>query len=146
MRDTADKKPRLFLDTNILLDYLADREIFSRAAEMIIDASLDGLVELAIAPHSLTNIFYITRKDFTGEGRLQITKNLCALCHVHPITGELIERAIAAEYTDDFEDALQIRCAVESNSDCIITRDSHHFDNCPIETLTPSEAIVKYSL
>lgn len=146
MKNTADKIPRVFLDTNILLDYILFRNSESLAAEYIFDASLDLELELYIAAHSLTNIFYALRKDFPVAEQKQVIRLLCSLCNIHPISAEDIEKAIASGYTSDLEDALQILCAIESDCDYFITRDRELFEKCPVRTLLPHELIKELSL
>ena len=61
MKSTADNIPKVFLDTNILMDYILFRGEEAPAAEYIFDSSLDLKLTLFIAAHSLTNIFYALR-------------------------------------------------------------------------------------
>ena len=146
MKSMADRVPRVFLDTNILLDYILFRNDESLAAEYIFDSSLDLKVELYIAAHLLTNIFYALRKDFPVSERNQVVQLLCALCKVVPVSGESIIKAIDSGYSPDLEDALQIQCAVESDCSYFVTRDRELFEKCPIRTLLPHELVRELSL
>lgn len=146
MKDTANRIPRVFLDTNILIDYILCRGDEALAAEYIFDSSMDLKLSIYIAAHSLTNIFYALRKDFSAEERNLITQSIGALCTVSPVSIENIEKAIDSGYTSDLEDALQIQWAVESDCDYFITRDSDLFGKCPIKTLLPHELISELSL
>lgn len=114
---------RVFLDTNILLDYILDRGPASIRAEQIFDACVRGEIECCIAPHSLTNIFYILRKSYTVAERKFIIKNLIALCEVQSVDKALLEKAIDDERFDDLEDALQMACAEQWQADTFVTRD-----------------------
>lgn len=142
----ANKRPKVFLDTNILIDYLLFRGDEALAAEYLFESSLNGLLDIHIAAHSLTNSYYILRKEYSAAERNQIILNLCALCKVLPVSGENIEKAITAGLSTDVEDALQIQCAVDSNCDYFITRDSDFFSECPVRTLLPHELIAELSL
>lgn len=146
MKSTADKSTRVFLDTNILIDYILFRGEEALAAEYIFDASLDLKLHLYIAAHSLTNIFYALRKSYSIAERNQVIKLLSALCTVVPVSGENIEKAIDSGYTSDLEDALQIQCAIESDCSYFITRDHELFEKCPVKTLLPHELIHELSL
>lgn len=134
---TGNILPRVFLDTNILLDYLSFRSEEALAVEYLMNVYRQRSIECCIAAHSLPDIFYILRKDFTTADRRQIVLNFCGMCHVQEVSGETIERAIAGAYTDDLEDALQIQCAVDSKSDYILTRDISGFAGSPIKVYTP---------
>lgn len=147
MKGTAsDNIPKVFLDTNILLDYILFRGNEAPSIEYMFDSSLDLNLRLYIAAHSLTNIFYVLRKEFPLAEQNQVVRFLCSLCTVQPISAENIEKAIASGYSSDLEDALQIQCAVESNCDYFITRDNELFDKCPIKTLLPHELVRELSL
>ena len=146
MKDTADNIPRVFLDTNILMDYVLFRTDEALAIEHIFDSSMDLKLSLHIAAHSLTNLFYVLRKEFTAAERNIIVLNLRALCKVAPVSGENIEKAIASGYSSDLEDALQILCAIESDCDYFITQDHELFEKCPVRTMLPHELIRELSL
>ena len=146
MKNTENEVPKVFLDTNILLDYILFRNDEALAAEYIFDSSLDLKLKIYIAAHSLTNIFYALRKAFPIEEQNQVIRLLCSLCTVQPINAENIEKAIDSAYTSDLEDALQIQCAIESDCDYFITRDQALFKKCPIKTLLPHELVRELSL
>lgn len=146
MKNTAGKAPKVFLDTNILIDYLLFRGGDSIAAEQIIDAAMDLRTELHVAAHSLTNAYYILRKEYSTAERKFIIRNICALLKVDPVSGESIEKAITDGLAEDLEDALQIRCAIDSDCDYFVTRDAELFERCPVKTLLPQELLRELSV
>ena len=147
MKDITDKKvPRVFLDTNIILDYLYFRGKEALAAEYILDACIHGDIECWIAAHSLCNIFYIIRKDFSDEERTSIILNLCAICRTQPVSGKTIEDAISAGFSPDLEDALQMECATECGADYLLTRDEKGFTGSPVTVILPHELIHELEL
>ena len=54
---------RIWVDTNVLLDYLLCRSPYDRAAEQIVVACKQRRVSGCIAAHSISNMFFILRKD-----------------------------------------------------------------------------------
>lgn len=146
MKNTDYNAPGLFLDTNILIDYLLERGADGISAERIFDAAFEGRVRLIVAAHSLTNISYITRKILNHRQITQAIKSICGMCEVCEINADNIQKTIAANYTSDFEDALQIQCAVDSNSDYIITRDMKDFSNSPVAVMHPRDIGLRMSL
>ncbi len=114
---------KVFLDTNILLDYILDRGVYTVRAEQIIDACLRGEIECCIAPHSLSNIFYILRKTHSVEERKFIIKNIIAICEVQSLDRQLLEKALDDDRFEDFEDAIQMACAEQWRADTFVTRD-----------------------
>lgn len=115
---------KLFLDTNILLDYILDRGPFTVRAEEIINSCVRGEIECCIAPHSLTNIFYILRKTHSIAERKFIIKNLIAICEVQSLDKSTIMKALEDKRFDDFEDALQMACAEQWQANSLVTRDN----------------------
>ena len=146
MKNMADNAPKVFLDTNILIDYLLFRGEEALAAEYLFDCSFYGKLTICIAPHSLTNIYYILRKEYSPEERNTIIHDLCDLFTVIPVSGDTIVKAVTSGYAADAEDALQIRCAVEGGCDYFLTRDRELFRNSPVKTLLPHELIHELSL
>ena len=57
---------KVFIDTNIFLDILCNREQFVDDALSIFDMAVDGRIELLISDLSIANIKYVTRniKDY----------------------------------------------------------------------------------
>lgn len=138
--------PRVFLDTNILLDYLLFRSERTLAVEYLFNVCRQDTIECYIAAHSLTNLFYIMRTDLSAAKRTQIVLNFADMCHVQEISSETIARAAAGTYSDDLEDALQIQCAVDCKADYILTRDTEGFNKCPIKVLAPHSLIHELNL
>ena len=144
--DTRHKATRVFLDTNILLDYMSFRSEEALAVEYLVDMCIRGTIECCIAAHSLTDLFYIIRKDYTESDRNQIILTMCDVCHVQEISRDTIKQAIAAGYSRDLEDALQMQCAVDSHADFLLTRDRNGFDKSPVKVLLPHELIHELKL
>ena len=58
---------RILVDTNVLLDYLLCREPFEQDARKIVFACKQKKVIACIAAHSISNMFFILRKEFSVE-------------------------------------------------------------------------------
>ncbi len=63
---------RILIDTNVLLDYILTREPFYEDAKRIISICVDGKVKGCIAAHSISNMFFILRKDFNSDERREV--------------------------------------------------------------------------
>lgn len=61
---------KVFLDTNILVDYLNKREPFFAEAAQTIDVCTSGKVEAVVSTLSIINAAYIMRKAYTKESLL----------------------------------------------------------------------------
>ena len=63
---------RILIDTNVLLDYIANRTPYANDAEQIIILCKDDKIDGCIAAHSMMNILYILRKNMTVSERKEI--------------------------------------------------------------------------
>jgi len=53
---------KILIDTNVLLDYLLEREPFFEDAKKVIMLCTEGNTKGCIAAHSISNMFFILRK------------------------------------------------------------------------------------
>lgn len=67
---------RLFIDTDVAIDFLLDRESFSADAARVFDLFERGQAEGFISALAMNNIHYIVRKVVGKEATKQILKQL----------------------------------------------------------------------
>jgi len=130
---------RILIDTNILLDYLLCREPFEKAAREIVIACRQKRVLGCIAAHSVSNIFFILRKAFSIGERRRLLHNLCELFEVEGVDKVKILEALENEKVSDFEDCLQMECAIAFRADYIVTRNCGDFKESKIPCIEPEE-------
>ena len=56
------KNTALLIDTNVILNWLLEREPFAEQARQVMEHCINGKAKGYLACHSILNIFYITRK------------------------------------------------------------------------------------
>ena len=116
---------RVFLDTNVVLDILLQREGYQYSSQLL-QMSEDRRIVTCQSALSLANIAYIARK-FLSPGVLSPTlKQLSILSEILPLTESVFSDAIMME-GPDFEDILQLVCASHNNCDVLITNNVKHF-------------------
>lgn len=130
---------RILVDTNILLDYLLCRDPFDRWAREIVIACRQKQVSGCIAAHSISNMFFILRKAFSVGERRRLLRNLCELFEVEGIDKVKILEALDNENVLDFEDCLQMECAVAFRADYIVTRNGDDFKDSKIPCIEPED-------
>ncbi len=130
---------RLLIDTNIVIDFLTQRKPFAEKSTQVIKSCIDGKFLGFIAPHSIVNIFYILRKDYSQSDLRRMLLNLCKVFEVPEINGHSMVDALENSSFSDFEDCVQSGCADEANADYIITRNARDFAASKIAALTPEE-------
>ena len=118
-------KPKVFLDTNIILDMLLERPGYEFSANLF-QMHDDGKIEVLQSSLSLANIAFVIRKEFS-KGCLQPTiKQLCEVSEVLSVDESTIQTAVMMD-GPDFEDILQLVCASEGGCDYVITRNVKDF-------------------
>jgi len=136
---------KIFIDTNVVIDFLADRRPFSIDAARLFDMAIDGRVKIYISAVSYNNIYYILRQSLTNSATIKLLEELAAMTEIADVTNNVIRQSLKTDF-NDYEDAIQYFCAMAvSGIDCIITRDTKDFKKSTISVLTPSEAIAALS-
>lgn len=129
---------KIFVDTNVIIDYLADRAPFADDAEAVVDVCVSDGNEGAITGLSACNAVYILGRTIGRREAELIVKKVASLFCFLPIDPAVIKANLGAEHPD-FEDSLQIAAATAWGADVIVTRDRDGFANSPIKVLTPAE-------
>lgn len=133
---------RVFIDTNVVLDYLMKRSGYE-VAEQILTAGFNRLHEVYISSLSDSNIAYIARKEFRGEALYMMLSGIMEMVECSPVDGETIAQAIKLR-ADDFEDAVQYASAKGIGAECIVTRNKRDFSFAgDIAVLTPEEFVLR---
>lgn len=130
---------RVLLDTNILIDYIALRQPYAESAERIMFLCKNRQIHCCMAAHSVMNVFYILRKNFTVDERRIILKELCEIIEVISIEKSKIIASLENHDFSDMEDCLQSKCAEEFSADYIITRNIKDFQYSTIPAVLPDD-------
>lgn len=134
---------KVFLDTNVIIDFYAQREDFYRPAAIIVDLAERNEIEIVVSATTFVNAFYILRKKYDKQSLYSSMRNLAALCHVTPIDKVIINKALSSEW-DDFEDCVQSLSAETLAADVIVTRNVSDFSESTIMVNTPVEFLDRF--
>ncbi|MEG3881061.1 PIN domain-containing protein [Microcoleus sp. herbarium7] len=132
---------KVLIDTNIVLDFLLQREPFFQDAELLFQAIDTGQLIGYVTATTLTDIFYISRKHTRSveQARQAVSETLIAMV-ICPIDRAVLESAFNSGLVD-FEDAVQIFGAVAQGLDAILTRDNKGFLSSPVPVLSIQELL-----
>jgi predicted nucleic acid-binding protein len=133
----------VLIDTNIILDIAFPNVLFADTAKEILKKCRMGEVTGFIAAHSIPNIFYILRKQYSVQERKDMLFQLCKIIKVVAIDQSAIVHTLTNIYIDDIEDCLQIECAKTVNADYIVTRNIDDFKASPIPAVMPDAFLKK---
>ena len=129
----------ILIDTNVLLDVIARREPYVIFSEKVIDLCRQEIINGAIAGHSVLNAMYVLRKNFTLTERKEIFLSLCEFLYVESVDFGKIVQALKDDDFSDFEDCLQMQCALSLHADYIVTRNVKDFAASEIPAITPEK-------
>lgn len=125
---------KIFLDTNILLDWILERDK-GQYASIIFELGHKGEIELYSSFLSFANIAYILRKSPTDD-LYDILNQLADMVYILPMDQTQMKKALQ-DKTTDFEDMLQYQCCINGECDILITNNTKHFrDFCNIPLFT----------
>ena len=130
---------KVFLDTDVALDHLADRQPFAEYAHRLFALAEKAEITLCLSALSFSNLYYILRK-LVGHGEaLALLGKLKQLVRVSAV-GEAEIRSALANSFKDFEDAIQhFTAKAEGDVSAIITRNKADYAGSEIPVLSPDE-------
>ena len=126
----------IFVDTNLMIDFLTAREPYYQASSEIINLCAKKEIIGYMAFHSISNLWYILRK-VPEPKRRQWMRDICKCLQVVGASHDEVVKAIDMEEFKDFEDCLQDRCAEGIGANYIITRNVDDFSNSKIQAILP---------
>ena len=133
------KNITIFLDTNVVIDYLQEREPFVKYARGIFELCANRKISASISSQSITDIFYILRKDYTVSERKDMLWDICVMVNIVGANKTMVINALMNESFDDLEDCFQSECAKIINAEYIITRNVKDFSASAIKPVLPED-------
>lgn len=116
---------RIFLDTNILIDYI-DNRAGADDAEQLFACGFSGEALLFASSLTFANMAYII-KGRTQEEKYDALKQMAGVVEIIDLGKREVMAAIA-QPVKDFEDMLQYQCAKAADCDYIVTNDRRHYE------------------
>ena len=134
---------KVFLDTNIIVDLIADRRPFSKFAIEIFNKAEEKKIEIFTSSHSIATTHYLLKKYLDEKPLREVLYNLLDYLTVVPVDIDVLKKGLRSKHKD-FEDAIQVLCASSiAKIDCIVTRNTKDFKDCEILVMTPDELCIK---
>ena len=137
---------RIYLDTNVIIDFLIQREPFFEDSYKVIQLGLEGEVEIIISAGDINTVYYVIKKNLinatAAREKIFLLSNYIKICNA---TAEDITKAIIL-FVNDFEDAVVAAIARREKADFIITRNEEDFENSPVPAINPTQFLEQYRL
>lgn len=136
---------KIFVDTDVIIDLLVDRQPHADAASLIFDLAEKKKLQIHTSSLCLNNVHYIVRKELGDKRTRAIIGELLEIMEVLSVSGTNIQNAVNSEFKD-FEDAIQHSVAIENkNISAIVTRNTKDYKKSQIPVFN-TETYVKMAL
>ena len=132
---------KVLIDTNIMIDALTNRDGRSGFSVTVIDLCAKQVIDGYVALHSISNMYYILRKQYSDAERRTILKRYNEILKVAEVGNDVVDTAINNTAISDYEDALQYACAETVGADYIVTRNIKDYGKAEIRAISPEELL-----
>jgi predicted nucleic acid-binding protein len=132
---------KVFIDTNVLLDLLLEREPWAKDAAVLFSMADRKEVEILCCSLSFSTAIYLmqrfkyTRSEIVAK--LSVVKSICTITTVNEA---VIDRMLQSEF-GDLEDAIQYYSALSFGAEAIITRNVADYSPSRIPVFTPKDFV-----
>jgi predicted nucleic acid-binding protein len=128
---------KAFIDTNLILDVLAERRPFYETSARIWELVESRDVKGYLSATSITDVFYILRKHLGTEKAYDLVNKIMMVFDITSVSQADIRKALNLGFRD-FEDALQAVCAKKIGAQYLITRNTEDFQQAEgVEVVDP---------
>lgn len=134
---------KIFLDTDIALDYMLTRRGSEQIGCFLASFRKDKDKRIYVSYLTMANAAYILRKHYSNVELNMLFRAFTSECNVLPMNDmQLYEALRCSNPSLDFEDSLQIMCAEHAGCDVIVTHNVDHFrPYTDIPSITPEDFI-----
>lgn len=129
---------RLFIDTNIMLDFLGERDPFYEPIAKLATLADKGKVIMVVSPISFATVNYFLTKNETPEIAKEKLRKFKIISEICKLDEHIIEKGLNSAFKD-FEDSLQYFSAIDSDCEIIISRNGKDFKKSLIPVMTAAE-------
>ncbi len=132
----------IFIDTDVVLDFLTGKKPFAMNAAIIFTLSVERKINTFISPLTFSNCYYILRKAAKHDKVIDKLTGLLDITDVVKMDKQTIELSLRSDFKD-FEDALQNFSATHNDKiDIIVTRNFKDYRHSEIAVMSP-ETLLK---
>lgn len=133
-------KMKVFVDTDIIYDLLAEREPFYQPAAKLFTKADEGKVQIFVSALTIANIHYLLSKHLSESEAKKILRKFRILVQIVALNEKTIDLALNSDFSD-FEDAIQYYCSIENDIEVLITRNLRDYKKAQIVTMTAQDFI-----
>jgi predicted nucleic acid-binding protein len=129
---------KVFIDTDIALDLLGQRDPHYSPAALLFTLADKGKLEIYISSLSFSNLNYLLARQYNSSESRRILISFKVLVKVLPVDDKIIELALSSKF-QDLEDAIQYFTAIENGINVLLTRNIKDYKLAAIAILTAED-------
>ncbi len=135
---------RLFLDSDVLLDLILNREPYFGYTQLLIIERHIRKIDLNTSALIIANIHYIISKKLGAKAATEGIKHLVKLVNVLPFETDIISLVLNSDFTD-FEDGIQYFIASRYNCAAIVTRNVKDYKHSTLPIYTTEQYLNNFN-
>lgn len=129
----------VFVDTNIIIDFLTNRTPFGENASELFVLAEEKKIQINVCALSFSNIYYILKRFSTHKKILEKLESISTIVTILPVDELVLKKAMPSKFSD-FEDAIQYYCAMQDKKcKVLLTRNEKDFKKSEIAVLSPEQ-------
>lgn len=137
---------KVVFDSNIVIDALKPNPPFAEEASKLLKLASAKKITGYLTANSLTDIFYVLRKEYDNEAGKAMIRKVTSLLTVIDLTANDCESALDLPMTD-FEDAVIATCAKKVGADCVVSRNEEFIKaDSEVKVMKPFDLIAQLAL
>lgn len=130
--------PRLFIDTNVMMDLLGERIPHYDSIAKIATLADKGKIKMVVSAFSYPTVYYLLSKFESSEKVTEKLRKFRIISEMSDLDEITIDKGLASDFKD-FEDALQYHCALKADCDILLTRNAKDFKESSIPVMSADE-------
>lgn len=130
-----------YIDCNILLDFLLQREPYAYAAGKLIELTEQQKIKSYLSPLTLATTYYLLGRYANKKLADTFVSDAIGVFQFIDMTALSTKQAIAYRYKD-FEDDLHYYTALAGSMDYMVTRNKKDFKNEGLQLVTAEELVL----
>ncbi|MDZ4822910.1 MAG: PIN domain-containing protein [Flavobacteriales bacterium] len=134
---------RVYLDTNVCLDFLTERKPDFFFAEQIMALGDTSKIKLFVSSLSFTTIIYVAIKQMQRDKVVRLIKDFLEMICIVEADENLIKESLDSGWKD-LEDAMQNESALRCKADILVTSNVRDYSKSGISIQTPEDFINNY--
>lgn len=134
----------LFIDTDVIIDYITDRKPFADNAEKLFALIENKKIKGHTSSLCFSNLNYLLRQKLSRSKSNSLLKDLARILNILKVDEDSILQALDSDFKD-FEDAIQYFTASDyKRIDVIVTRNIKDYKHSSLPVMTPDTMLKTY--